>query len=250
LPFTAASVRTLVVSWNDAADKKLSVASDAFVIPSSTLLHVAGLPPAATTLSFSSSKSCTSTKEPANIDVSPLSSTLTFLSICLAITSICLSLMSTPWFLYTFWTSCTKYSYTPSVPFIANISFGFIEPSVIGWPAEILSPSFTFNLAPNGIVYVFASSLDCTVTSFFFLSSDTEILPSISEIIANPFGFLASNSSSTLGRPCVISATPATPPEWIVLIVSCVPGSPIDWAAIIPTASPIFTSCLVANPIP
>ena len=42
LPFIAASVNTLVVSWNDAADKKLSVASEAFVIPSKTLLPVAG----------------------------------------------------------------------------------------------------------------------------------------------------------------------------------------------------------------
>lgn len=41
-PFTAASVNTLVVSWKDAADKKLSVASDAFVIPNSTRLYVAG----------------------------------------------------------------------------------------------------------------------------------------------------------------------------------------------------------------
>ena len=57
LPFTAASVNTLVVSWNEAADKKLSVARDAFVIPSNTLLYVAGLFPSATTFSFSSSTS-------------------------------------------------------------------------------------------------------------------------------------------------------------------------------------------------
>ena len=47
-PFTAASVSTLVVSWNDAADKKLSVASDAFVIPNSTRFPVAGRFPAST----------------------------------------------------------------------------------------------------------------------------------------------------------------------------------------------------------
>ena len=41
------------------------------------------------------------------------------------------------------------------------------------------------------------------------------------------FGFLASKSSSTRGRPCVISP-PATPPVWKVRMVSCVPGSPID----------------------
>ena len=42
LPLIAASVNTLVVSWKDAADKKLSVASDAFVIPRSTRFPVAG----------------------------------------------------------------------------------------------------------------------------------------------------------------------------------------------------------------
>ena len=33
LPSSAASVRTLVVSWNEAADRNDSVASDALVIP-------------------------------------------------------------------------------------------------------------------------------------------------------------------------------------------------------------------------
>ena len=32
-PLIAASVRTLVVSWKEAADKKESVSRDAFVIP-------------------------------------------------------------------------------------------------------------------------------------------------------------------------------------------------------------------------
>ena len=159
-------------------------------------------------------------------------------------------MISTPWLRYTFCTSCTKYSNTPSGPFIAKISFGFIEPSVIGSPAFTSSPSLTRSLAPNGIKYFLASVSDIIFTSFLALSSDILTIPSISVTIAIPFGFLASKSSSTLGRPCVISATPATPPEWIVLIVSCVPGSPIDCAAIIPTASPIWASSRVANPIP
>ena len=45
LPFIAASVKTLVVSWNDAADRNESVARDALVIPSKTLLATAGLNP-------------------------------------------------------------------------------------------------------------------------------------------------------------------------------------------------------------
>ena len=36
LPSIAASVRTRVVSWNEAADSQLSVASDALVIPMSS----------------------------------------------------------------------------------------------------------------------------------------------------------------------------------------------------------------------
>ena len=47
LPLIAASVNTLVVSWNDAADKKLSVAREAFVIPNNALLPVAGRFPSA-----------------------------------------------------------------------------------------------------------------------------------------------------------------------------------------------------------
>ena len=46
LPSSAASVRTLVVSWNDAADRNESVASEALVMPRMTSSHCAGsLPP-------------------------------------------------------------------------------------------------------------------------------------------------------------------------------------------------------------
>jgi DNA-directed RNA polymerase subunit beta' len=65
-------------------------------------------------------------------------------------------------------------------------------------------------------------------------------------IVACPVGTRASNSSSTRGRPCVMSS-PATPPVWNVRMVSCVPGSPIDWAAMMPTAWPMSTSRPVAR---
>ena len=55
LPLIAASVNTLVVSWNDAADKKLSVASEALVIPSNALFPVAGRLPCSTASLFLSS---------------------------------------------------------------------------------------------------------------------------------------------------------------------------------------------------
>ena len=50
-----------------------------------------------------------------------------------------------------------------------------------------------------------------TMISLFFLVSLIVATPLISVITASPFGFLASKSSSTRGRPCVISP-PATPP--------------------------------------
>ena len=45
LPSIAASVRTLVVSWKEAAEIKLSVFSEALVIPNSTGVNSAGAPP-------------------------------------------------------------------------------------------------------------------------------------------------------------------------------------------------------------
>ena len=79
--------------------------------------------------------------------------------------------------------------------------------------------------------------------------SSTDTVPPTSAIFARPFGLRASNSSTTRGRPCVMSA-PATPPVWNVRMVSCVPGSPIDCAATMPTASPIIASLPVASERP
>ena len=62
-PLIAASVNTFVVSWNDAADKKLSVARDAFVIPSNTLLPFAGLFPSSSAFMLAASNSYISTSE-------------------------------------------------------------------------------------------------------------------------------------------------------------------------------------------
>jgi hypothetical protein len=53
LPSSAACVRTLVVSWKDAADRNDSVVSDALVIPSNKALALAGCRPSAIRRSFS-----------------------------------------------------------------------------------------------------------------------------------------------------------------------------------------------------
>ena len=91
-----------------------------------------------------------------------------------------------------------------------------------------------------------ASYCSTLVTLTFVPASPRMIstIPSMWLISALPLGTRASKSSSTRGRPAVMSAPPAeaTPPVWNVRIVSCVPGSPIDWAAMIPTASPVPTS--------
>ena len=51
-PLTAAWVRTLVVSWKEAAAKKLSVSKEALVTPSNIGLAVAGSPPSARVWAF------------------------------------------------------------------------------------------------------------------------------------------------------------------------------------------------------
>src|SRR5260221_4859020 len=62
-----ASVSTRVVSWNDAAEMKLSVESEALVMPRRSGVPSAGSPPRFITFSFSSMKrkrsSCSSTNK-------------------------------------------------------------------------------------------------------------------------------------------------------------------------------------------
>lgn len=76
LPFIAASVRILVVSWNDAADKNESVSSDAFVIPSNTGLPIAGRFPCNNNSLFVSVNVDNDTRVPSNNVESPSSTIL------------------------------------------------------------------------------------------------------------------------------------------------------------------------------
>src|SRR5450759_2147756 len=66
-PAMAASVSTLVVSWNDAAEMNESVESEALVMPRSRGTPSAGSPPRFMTFSFSSMKrkrsTCSSTRK-------------------------------------------------------------------------------------------------------------------------------------------------------------------------------------------
>ena len=73
-----ASVKILVVSWNDAADKNDSVSRDAFVIPSNTGRATAGCLPSFKTCLFNSVKAFTLIFVPGRQPVSPLSFFLAF----------------------------------------------------------------------------------------------------------------------------------------------------------------------------
>ena len=96
MPSIAASVSTFVVSWNDAAERNDSVASDAFVIPRISGSNVACSFFAFLAASFARSSTTLSTSCPGSSSVSPADSTRTFFSICRTISSMCLSWMSTP----------------------------------------------------------------------------------------------------------------------------------------------------------
>src|SRR3954449_1363735 len=100
LPSRAASVSTFVVSWNEAADRKLSVASEAFVMP--RMIGVHSSPSFFAFFSFATSVSSfgLSTSSPGSIEsLSPAESSRTFFSIWRTISSMCLSWISTPWLL-------------------------------------------------------------------------------------------------------------------------------------------------------
>ena len=105
-----------------------------------------------------------------------------------------------------------------------NTSNGEIAPSVILSPALTSIPSVTTRRSPTGTKYSlksFASVVDFTMITlipFFFLPV-TSIFPSMSVSIALPLGFLASNSSCTLGRPPVMSFVPA--PSLMILAIVC-----------------------------
>ena len=107
------------------------------------------------------------------------------------------------------------------------------------WLSSTRSPGAASSSAPSGSsIGVSKASRLVTLTLRPVSPPMTSTMPSMWLISALPLGIRASNSSSTRGRPCVMS-WPATPPVWNVRMVSCVPGSPMDWAAMMPTASPM-----------
>src|SRR5229473_2958118 len=174
LPLIAASVSTLVVSWNEAAEMKLSVESEALVIPSNSGSAIAGSPPLVKTRPFSSSKRHFSVGAASWKSISPTSLIRTRRSIS---------------------------------PRIVRISCGFDEPSINGSPALIMSPSCTPICLPLGIGYSRGSPTSGVTTTLRLplVSLPNETWPSISEMTANSFGLRASNNSATRGRPPVIS---------------------------------------------
>ena len=128
-----------------------------------------------------------------------------------------------------------------------------------GWPFIITSLFLTNGVLIKLTTYSitsfvpFLSSISGRTFIIFPLSVSTTSItsPPVLLTTAGFLGILRSKTSSTLGRPAVISPpTEAVPPVWNVLIVSCVPGSPIACAAIVPTVSPRSISLLVPKSIP
>src|SRR6266849_6388150 len=95
-PLIAASVKTRVVSWNEAAEIKLSVVNAALVIPSNTGFPRPGCPPLANTRSFSSSNNILLTLLPGKNHITPETSLLTALSIFRTMISLRLTWIVTP----------------------------------------------------------------------------------------------------------------------------------------------------------
>ena len=104
-PLVAAIMSTRVVSWNEAAEMKLSVVRAAFVMPRSSASCVAGfsffegssIPRFSSAIRrFSRSNSTRDVTSASRNLESPGSSTLTRWSICRTIISMCLSLIFTP----------------------------------------------------------------------------------------------------------------------------------------------------------
>ena len=115
---------------------------------------------------------------------------------------------------------------------------GSLGPSTSASPAETSCPSATSRWARDATrVESSVPSSATTVMRRPVSSSSTRTTPEWWASTAAPFGVRASKSSTTRGKPCVMSS-PTTPPVWNVRMVSCVPGSPMDWAAMTPTASP------------
>ena len=80
-PAIDADVRTLVVSWNEAAEIILSAPTAALVIPTKTGSAIAGRPPLLIIFSFSSLKRLREIKSPSINLVSPLATIFTCLNI-------------------------------------------------------------------------------------------------------------------------------------------------------------------------
>ena len=93
LPLIAASVKTLVVSWKDAAERNESLSRAAFVIPRINGLATAGCFPASNTSLLAFVNSTIEILLPGIKEVSPPSTIKTFLNIWRTITSMCLSLI-------------------------------------------------------------------------------------------------------------------------------------------------------------
>ena len=154
MPEIDASVRTRVVSWNDAAEMNESVESDAFVIPSSSGRPVAGRPPLAITRSFSSMNRKRSDllldQELGVANLLDLHPPHHLPDDDLDVLVVDVDALE-PVDLLDLVDEITRAA--PSRPRPNRMSCGLLGPSISGSPARTRSPSWTFTCTPRGSEY-------------------------------------------------------------------------------------------------
>ena len=210
----AASVSTRVVSWNDAAEMKLSVEREALVIPSSSGSAMAGSPPRPMTLRvllieapFLDMVADQKIGVADFLDPHPAQHLAHDHFDVLVVDAARPAAGRSPGF------RRPGISPAPSRRGCVRMSCGLTEPSISGSPALTWSPSCTPICLPLAIRYSAARRLPASrrPCACPWCPCRRRPVPSISEMTANSLGLRASNNSATRGRPPVMS---------LVLVVS------------------------------
>ena len=239
LPLIAASVRTRVVSWKLAAERNDSVASEAFVTPSSTGFAVDGSLPAAFIFSLASlnappRSTARQQRRVAAFDDLHLAQHRANDNLDVLVVDVdALRAVDLLHFLNEI---VLQRSLALDAQNVVRVERAFVE---LLARLDVLRPPAPRDACPAGSrTRALRRSSRRRKRCACCCSSPNLIVPACSEIVAWPLGLRASKISSTRGRPVMMSSV-ATPPVWNVRSVSCVPGSPIDCAAMMPTAVPM-----------
>ena len=252
LPSRAASVSTLVVSWKEAADRKLSVASEALVMPRMISSQVAGSPPFATTslvLLVEDQAVDHASGQEAGVAGGLDQDLLGHLADDeLHVLVVDLHALLVVDVLDLAHDVAGGLQGSPVLEQLVRVERALVE--LVARLHLLAVLDHEVGPAADGVaVHLLAGVVEDDHLLGLVRPPRCGPVPANWVIFACPLGLRASNSSTTRGRPWVMSA-PATPPVWKVRMVSWVPGSPMDCAAMWPTASPMATRSLAASERP